>query len=424
MLILVDSLCIALFVLGLIGNIIGLIVFSSRRFRHTTYAHLAVASFALNLLCVFRYSILLNSSTRKWMSITVAHSWLNCKLYRLSSCLRILSAWITVFWVYERFLYVWNILQSILINRTWLTKYKYYCLTFISFIIVLIVTGPSVYFYIPQTINITLSSGKPLTATNINISNQSTTLIASDFPVLSDSNRLNYDFNQLYLKIHSHCSFDSNISPKWRAYFQDVSFGFNYHTVRCIFSELIPSIAVTTFNIGIILRITKATCQFKHILRKERPTTSRNIVKYVTSPTITTTTMSMTITGSNGRTKVNDAFSGPKTSWMNIVLILHSCLFFFSSLTHTIVYWYTSDAVLSHWVSVIILANCSLNFYVYCLSGKIFRQEIQRILKRYKTKLSNTAACERSLSYRRRPRLSTNADIKLQNREFRFACNM
>jgi hypothetical protein len=73
----------------------------------------------------------------------------------------------------------------------------------------------------------------------------------------------------------------------------------------------------------------------------------------------------------------------PRTSWMNIVLILHSFLFCFSSLTATIVHWTTSDPLLSHWTSVVILANCSLNFYVYCLSGRSFRNEIRKLFYRY-----------------------------------------
>ena len=72
-----------------------------------------------------------------------------------------------------------------------------------------------------------------------------------------------------------------------------------------------------------------------------------------------------------------------KMSWMNIVLILHSLLFFLSSSVTSIVYFSTSDMSVAYWMSVIILANCSLNFYVYCLSGKQFRTEIKRIAKRY-----------------------------------------
>jgi hypothetical protein len=73
----------------------------------------------------------------------------------------------------------------------------------------------------------------------------------------------------------------------------------------------------------------------------------------------------------------------PRTSWMNIVLILHSFLFCFSSVTATIVHWLTSDFLLSYSTSVVILANCSLNFYVYCLSGKSFRNEIRKLFYRY-----------------------------------------
>jgi len=73
----------------------------------------------------------------------------------------------------------------------------------------------------------------------------------------------------------------------------------------------------------------------------------------------------------------------PRTSWMNIVLILHSFLFCFSSLTASIVHWSTSDPLLSYSASVVILANCSLNFYVYCLSGRSFRNEIRKLFYRY-----------------------------------------
>lgn len=68
---------------------------------------------------------------------------------------------------------------------------------------------------------------------------------------------------------------------------------------------------------------------------------------------------------------------------MNIVLLFHSLLFFVSSSITSLVFFSTSDLVLAHWVSVIILANCSLNFYVYCLSGRQFRRELKRIAKRY-----------------------------------------
>ncbi|CAF4664039.1 unnamed protein product, partial [Rotaria sp. Silwood2] len=87
-----DWICIIMIILGTIGNILGLIIFSSRKFRQTTYGKLAITSLIINLLCVYRYSLLLHSSTRRWIAYKVAQSWFNCKLYRFSSCLRILSA--------------------------------------------------------------------------------------------------------------------------------------------------------------------------------------------------------------------------------------------------------------------------------------------------------------------------------------------
>src|SRR5271156_1190845 len=102
----VDWICIIMIILGSIGNSLGLIVFSSQKFRRTTYGRLAIASLIINLLCVFRYSLLLHSHVRRWMTYKVGQSWLNCKIYRFSSCLRILSAFVIVAWTYERFAYV------------------------------------------------------------------------------------------------------------------------------------------------------------------------------------------------------------------------------------------------------------------------------------------------------------------------------
>ena len=73
-----------------------------------------------------------------------------------------------------------------------------------------------------------------------------------------------------------------------------------------------------------------------------------------------------------------------KISWMNIILILHSLLFFLSSSLTSLIYFSTSDMILAYGISVIILANCSLNFYIYCLSGRQFRTELKRITRRYK----------------------------------------
>ena len=70
-------------------------------------------------------------------------------------------------------------------------------------------------------------------------------------------------------------------------------------------------------------------------------------------------------------------------SSMNVVLLLHSLLFFLSSSVTSLVFFLTSDVVLAYWVSVIILANCSLNFYVYCLSGRQFRRGLKRIAEHH-----------------------------------------
>ena len=146
-----DWICVIMFILGTLGNTLGLIVFSSRKFRRTTYGRLAIASLIINLLCVLRYSILLHSSSRLWISYQVARSWFICKLYRFSSCLRILSAFVTVAWTYERFTYV-TINYSLFTNHPCFRRYKFYFMAVFSLIIICILTGPTVYFYKPTII--------------------------------------------------------------------------------------------------------------------------------------------------------------------------------------------------------------------------------------------------------------------------------
>jgi hypothetical protein len=165
---------------------------------------------------------------------------------------------------------------------------------------------------------------------------------------------------------HMICAFKRSISPFWVGFLNDVRFGFNYTTFRSIFSEIIPSLLVIYFNIGIIIRVIQSSISFS----KNGSTTN---VRQSNNNSI------QTREGGDGLIVHNR----PRTSWMNIVLIIHSCLFFFSSLTATIVHWSTSDVLLSHWISVVILANCSLNFYVYCLSGKSFRNEIRKLFYHY-----------------------------------------
>lgn len=162
------------------------------------------------------------------------------------------------------------------------------------------------------------------------------------------------------------CSLKQSISEFWSSFLIEVRFDFNYTTFRSIFSEIIPSILVIFFNIGIIIRVVQSSLSFSS-------TSSSTSIRH----------------NSNASFRCKETADGlivhnrPRTSWMNIVLIIHSCLFFFSSLTATIVHWSTSNALLSYWTSVVILANCSLNFYVYCLSGRSFRNEIRKLLYAY-----------------------------------------
>lgn len=142
----VDWICIVMFILGTLGNSLGLIVFCSRKFRGTTYGRLAIASLIINLLCVVRYSCLLHSTTRQWITYQVAQSWFNCKLYRFSSCLRILSSFVLVTWTYERFTYVTSHL-NLFTNHPVIRRYKFYLIGVLSLIIIGSLTGPTVYFY-------------------------------------------------------------------------------------------------------------------------------------------------------------------------------------------------------------------------------------------------------------------------------------
>jgi len=147
-----DWLCVILFTLGFIGNLLGLVVFSSRRFRCcSTYAILALTSFSINFICIIRYTLLLHSTTRRWLSdYIVSTHWLTCKIFRLSSAFRVLAAWVTVFWVIERFVYVTSRLNLLFTRRekkSFLEKYKFIFMILIAFIFVLIVTGPTVLFF-------------------------------------------------------------------------------------------------------------------------------------------------------------------------------------------------------------------------------------------------------------------------------------
>ncbi len=194
------------------------------------------------------------------------------------------------------------------------------------------------------------------------------------------------------------CTFDhQHLSPMWQHYFDNLSFGLNYHTIRFLVSELIPSLLVALFNIGIIACILRTTAhvrrhqQYNHNNQLSMSMVTGSSTKLPPSSPIHLYDRSQLLQH-QGSLRQSSVKGSPhlsanvpfgKMSWMNIVLLLHSLLFFLSSSISSLVFFSTSDVVLAHWVSVIILANCSLNFYIYCLSGKQFRRELQRIAKRY-----------------------------------------
>ena len=200
-----------------------------------------------------------------------------------------------------------------------------------------------------------------------------------------------FSYNATYSSVQ--CTFNIHeISSYWCKYFAEYSFHLNYHTIRFLFSEMVPSVLVAIFNIAIIVCILRTTA---HVRRRQEfhhnNQLSMSMITGTTSkfPPIHIYDTSQQRHSSLRRTSLKSSSmpitSVPfgKMSWMNIVLILHSLLFFISSSITSIVYFSTSDMKVTFWMSVIILGNCSLNFYVYCLSGRQFRMEIQRIGKRY-----------------------------------------
>ena len=145
------------------------------------------------------------------------------------------------------------------------------------------------------------------------------------------------------------CSLHLNASASWQKYFHEVHFGNNHFTIRCLFSELIPTAVTIVFNSYIIYHVVHSHCRL-HRTKSRTPRQEQT------------------------RT----------TSWTNIVLILHSTLFLASLLSHISGHFTGLEAHEIWWVSLTILINCSLNFYVYCLSGRAFRNEICRLFRRAK----------------------------------------
>jgi hypothetical protein len=151
-----------------------------------------------------------------------------------------------------------------------------------------------------------------------------------------------------------YCGINPNASVQWQRYFREVHLGRNHFTVRCIFSELFPTGAIILFNCYIIYHVVRIHRQFHN--------------KYGYKPR-----------KEQSRT----------TSWMNAVLILHSSLFLSSLFSHITGHFIVFEAHEAWWVLLSVLMNCSLNFYIYCLSGKAFRNEIRRFIQRLKTRFFN-----------------------------------
>ena len=149
--------------------------------------------------------------------------------------------------------------------------------------------------------------------------------------------------------MHGYCGLNSDASLKWKKYFNEIHFGRNHYTIRCLFSELIPAGGIIVFNLCILYYL----CQTSHHFDRRDSERKRT------------------------------------TSWMNIVLIFHSILFFLSLLSHIIGHVMSVEAHETWWVLLAVLVNCSLNFYLYCLSGRAFRQQIRCFLQQITTQKLN-----------------------------------
>lgn len=188
------------------------------------------------------------------------------------------------------------------------------------------------------------------------------------------------------------CTYDADSTPsKWQKYFTVDSFGWNYQTVRFLLSEMIPSVLVALFNVGIILCILRTTA---HVRRRQEFHPNQVSMSIVTGSTTKLAPSNIYDTNMQRRMSIRScALKGPMTpvagapfakmSWMNIVLILHSILFFLSFTVSSLSHFGMLGQKPVYVISTIILASCSLNFYVYCLSGKQFRTELRRIARRH-----------------------------------------
>ena len=149
---LTDMLCSVLFILGVIGNVLGLFIFSSSRRSwkiSSMYAHLATLSSITNLLCLIRYASILHSSTRQILSDWIEREWWACKTYEFSFAFRLISSWITLLWMFERLMCVSRRLKTLI--KQWNT-YKLIGIIGILFVTVVFagVIALPMYMFQPQ----------------------------------------------------------------------------------------------------------------------------------------------------------------------------------------------------------------------------------------------------------------------------------
>ena len=149
---LTNFICNVLFVLGIIGNVLGLLIFSSTRRSwqiSSVYSCLATCSSVTNLLCLIRYMSTLHSSSRHALQQLVGRRWWACKFYEFSFSFRMVSAWITLLWMFERLLCV-SIQLRPSFNRWNSSKFRFTVPSIIVAMIVAGVIGLPVYMFQPQ----------------------------------------------------------------------------------------------------------------------------------------------------------------------------------------------------------------------------------------------------------------------------------
>jgi hypothetical protein len=149
----IDILCYILVIFGLVGNVLGLFIFSTcrRTWRiSSVYVYLATGSSIINLFCVVRYALMLHSKSQYFIRELVGEVWLACKVYEFSFSFRLISSWITLFWMFERLTCVSERLRS-LFYRWNISKFKLVVPMMIIIIILACVLGPPLYMYEPQT---------------------------------------------------------------------------------------------------------------------------------------------------------------------------------------------------------------------------------------------------------------------------------